>query len=178
MSKQGLNLDTMAPKLRVGLMLVLLMFFGGCNSVAQSNSEFKVKILAEPLANGLLVLDVELLNNSDEEIVFLPWGTALESNISGPAYDVFELSSSGKKGLNYLGPMIKRLPPQDSDYISLKPGESVTNSQDISKAYKFCSNKVYSITPKPILRDQQAALIEDIQVETVTFTASAAFQKC
>ena len=165
---------------RFSVLLVILtsLSAGACSSGANVDLQIKTNISEAYLASGKVLLEIELINNSNETITFLPWATPFEQKLTGPAYDVVDITLTEPENVQYLGIMIKRLPPQASDYLSIATGDSLENSQEISEMYKFCANRKYSIKPRLNLRDPNGELINNIHANMVTFEASEIFQAC
>lgn len=74
----------------------------------------------------------EITNLTDKTLHVLKWNTPLEGLIS-PCLEV----KSGNKKIEYDGIMIKRGAPQEKDFYTLSPHESVTSKIDLTKAYNI-----------------------------------------
>ena len=72
----------------------------------------------------------EVTNLTGNTIHILKWNTPLEG-LNSPCLDV----KAGNKKIEYDGIMIKRGSPQEQDFYTLKPGESVSNKIDLTEAY-------------------------------------------
>lgn len=74
----------------------------------------------------------ELTNHSKVPVHILKWNTPLE----GLKSDCLNVKKNGKP-VAYDGLLIKRGQPQPNDFITLHPGESISNKIDVSEAYKI-----------------------------------------
>ncbi|HMD00413.1 MAG TPA: hypothetical protein VKH37_09670, partial [Ferruginibacter sp.] len=72
----------------------------------------------------------EVTNLTDKTLHILKWNTPLEGLIT-PCLDV----KSGNKPVEYDGRMLKRGAPTASDFVTLKPKESISNRVDLSTVY-------------------------------------------
>ena len=88
-------------------------------------------------------LTFTLTNESKETMNVLKWHTPLE----GFKSDMFRVEINGELA-TYLGPIYKRRPPKDDDYITLKPGETVTVTVDLTEAYDIARPGNYNVTYK------------------------------
>ena len=95
-------------------------------------------------ADNAILLSAELKNDSPKEIVFLPWGTPFEGAVTADFLSVKKVGSS--ENVAYTGIMVKRRPPSVKDFKTVKTGDSIEQSVDISKSYDFCANTEYEIT--------------------------------
>ncbi|MEE9344517.1 MAG: hypothetical protein V3U88_02810 [Methylococcales bacterium] len=86
-----------------------------------------------------------LMNHSPEQMQILIWGTPLERTFST---DLFHVSKKGVV-VPYIGRMITRGVPKNSDYLSINPEKSLTTIIDISKGYSIKSPGTYTITMNP-----------------------------
>ncbi|MFT6964214.1 MAG: hypothetical protein ACJAWV_003955 [Flammeovirgaceae bacterium] len=78
----------------------------------------------------------EVKNNTKQTHSFCFWHTPFDNFTS----DFLKINSNGKR-INYIGKIVKRMPPTKADYIKLKPGES-------SKKVKIIINEGYQIVEK------------------------------
>ena len=82
-----------------------------------------------------------LQNNSDKPIEYLPWGTALEADLTG---DVFAIEFNGAE-LPYVGPVVKRREPVKEDNDILQPGENREVVVNLARSYDMSSPGSYTI---------------------------------
>ena len=81
-----------------------------------------------------------LENRTEKNLEVLRYHTPLEDLI-GP---VFEVRYEGNI-LPYRGPMVKRSPPTDEDWLELNPDHSLANELDISLAWELDRKGSYSL---------------------------------
>ena len=67
-------------------------------------------------------------NISPSPVRLLPWSTPLHTFL---AHDSFRVTGSGGKELNYVGPLVLRMRPDDGDYRSIASKQVVTNDIDL-----------------------------------------------
>ena len=157
---------TMVAAALLGPLLVVGTTACGDQADSGEMTELKLSINQENLAKGVIILEAELINYSDEEITFLPWNTPLEGRMLGDYLSVTEKSNGAR--LAYQGLMVKRAAPTDADYVSLKSGESISGSVVISNSYPFCANTDYVLAFDSQLYSFDAAPIE-ISSEQIEF---------
>jgi hypothetical protein len=88
-----------------------------------------------------VLVTFSLKNQSETTFEVLQYHTPLEDLI-GPVFEVrFE-----DEVLSYQGPMVKRMPPTDEDWLQLKPGGHLTNELDISLAWGLDRKGKYSLS--------------------------------
>lgn len=88
-----------------------------------------------------VVVSFSLGNHSESEFEVLQYHTPLEDLI-GPVFEVH----FGSELLSYLGPMVKRGPPADEDWLQLKPAAVLSNELDISRAWDLGKKGQYSLS--------------------------------
>ena len=81
-------------------------------------------------ASDAQTLTFSITNSSAVPQRVLKWTTPL----GGIEHDVFALSSA-TSGVSYIGPLVKRGAPQESDYVVLAPGQTLSSQVDLSTAY-------------------------------------------
>ncbi len=84
-----------------------------------------------------------LTNESKESVEVLKWHTPLE----GIKSDMFRVDINGERAV-YLGPIYKRCPPKEEDYITLKPGETVKATVDFNDVYDISRSGNYNVKYK------------------------------
>ena len=130
------------------LLIVLLLCFSSIGSVSASlPAGISVNIepmLPEYSSNDKLEIKVSYTNTSDQPVSFLIWHTALEGMVS---HDFLDITFDGRS-LSYIGIHAKRLPPKDSDYISLNAKQTVEAIVDIEGAYPIEEKGEYFISYK------------------------------
>jgi len=80
-------------------------------------------------------------NNTNTDVTFCYWQTPLEKEFTA---DFFEIKHKGKL-LEYNGALMKRKPPTEKDYITLKPNETKKQTIVINDAYNLNKVGTYSI---------------------------------
>lgn len=90
---------------------------------------------------GEVLVNFSLSNHSESEFEVLQYHTPLEDLI-GPVFEV----RFGDELLSYRGPMVKRAPPTDEDWLRLLPGAVLSNELDISRAWDLTRKGQYSLS--------------------------------
>ncbi|MER7046152.1 M35 family metallo-endopeptidase [Streptomyces jumonjinensis] len=91
--------------------------------------------LAEPT---LVTFTIE--NRGDTAVRFLVWGTPLEGTVT----DCLDISCDGRP-VEYDGRLVKRGDPTADQYVTIAPGESLTETVDISLAYPIDRPGEYTV---------------------------------
>ena len=86
----------------------------------------------------------EITNLTGSTIHILKWNTPLEG-LKTPCLDV----RSGNKTVDYDGIMIKRGTPQEQDYFTLAPDQTVSNKIDLTEAYDISKPGAVSVNFNP-----------------------------
>lgn len=86
-------------------------------------------------------LSMEVKNNSEKSHTFLPWKTPIENTFSGEFLNIIY----NNKTIDYSGRMVKRKPPTEKDYITLKPFETAKGKVNLLNGYKLSKKGVYTI---------------------------------
>ncbi len=144
------------------------------SDIKREGSSLSVVIDIE-ISGRSVFLSAELVNSSDQEIKFLPWGTPFEGAVTA---DFLRVREEGKaEDVLYTGIMIKRRPPKFEDYKSVKPGDSLTGMVDISKSYILCPNRQYEIAYSGALVSPKGDTFS-IKTNTVKVLASNNLEPC
>jgi len=167
--------------------VIYIIFLSACENSAPASaasnvlvsgetpaSAMSVTIQAEPSGGAILLTSI-LRNDSNEALVFLPWGTPFESVVTADFLTIRE--SNGALVVPYVGIMVKRRPPNDVDYATLMAGDSLEQVIDISKSYDFCANTEYQIAYSQTLTSLDAHLYP-VQSSTVSIVTSGDFKTC
>jgi peptidyl-Lys metalloendopeptidase len=88
-------------------------------------------------------LKFSLTNESTRPLKVLKWHTPLE----GVKSDMFRVDIAGHRA-TYLGPIYKRMPPSEADYITIRPGATVTAPVDLASAYDIALPGNYNVKYK------------------------------
>ena len=81
-----------------------------------------------------------LTNTSDKAIRVLKWHTPLE----GMKSDMFHVEVNGNLAV-YMGRVYKRPAPTEDDYITIDPGQTVSEDVDFTEAYDIAEAGIYSV---------------------------------
>jgi len=97
--------------------------------------------VAESIPSGEpVIVQIVLRNPSTNAIEVLQYHTPFEGILG----DIFELRYQGE-ALSYQGPMVKRRPPEDEDWLPVDAGATLSAEVDISSAWKLSLPGVYSL---------------------------------
>jgi peptidyl-Lys metalloendopeptidase len=88
-------------------------------------------------------LKFSLTNESKRPLKVLKWHTPLE----GLKSDMFRVDIAGHRA-TYLGPIYKRMPPTEADYITVRPGATLTAPVDLASAYDIALAGNYNVSYK------------------------------
>lgn len=89
-----------------------------------------------------------LTNTTAQPMSVLKWHTPLEGFDS----NMFQVTIDGKK-VTYIGRLIKRGAPKPTDYVTVGPGQSVSEMVDLAKGYAIYKAGDYSVTFRSRLFD-------------------------
>lgn len=110
-----------------------------------------------------IFISLELKNTANKPYTFLPWGTPIEKSFTR---DCLKITKDGKT-ISYTGIMVKRIPPTEKDYITIKAGESVSGKANLLKGYAL-KNGNYKIQFKETYKGLPASNIIDITIKLKT----------
>jgi peptidyl-Lys metalloendopeptidase len=102
-------------------------------------------------ADESIPVTISITNTSKREVRILRWKTTID----GVKEDLFEVNLNGSS-VEYLGPDYKRPVPVETDYITLKSGETIESGIDISGFYDFSETGSYQIRYKSETRDNSS----------------------
>jgi peptidyl-Lys metalloendopeptidase len=102
-------------------------------------------------ADESIPVTISITNTSKREVRILRWKTTID----GVKEDLFEVNLNGSS-VEYLGPDYKRPAPVETDYITLKSGETIESGIDISGFYDFSETGSYQIRYKSETRDNSS----------------------
>ena len=83
----------------------------------------------------------ELRNVGERPVKFLPWDTPLEKTLAG---DIFRVEGPDGKQVDYVGEYVDRGPPKPKDYVTIAPGQTLTNR--IWLSYNFGNEGAYKVS--------------------------------
>ncbi len=87
-----------------------------------------------------VAVKVTVTNTSSQPVRLLEWYLPGEGLKEG----LFEVTRNGEP-VEYLGPHVKRAAPQEQDYVTLAPGESLTGFAPISGMYDLSESGSYTV---------------------------------
>ncbi|MEO8002081.1 MAG: M35 family metallo-endopeptidase [Arenimonas sp.] len=102
-------------------------------------------------ANNAGTVQFKVTNTSNQAIKVPSWqlpSGALDSDL----FDVYR----GSEKIDYVGKMIKRGPLRDSDFITLRPGETKLVNADLSAVYDMTTDGEYSIRFRSYMQDAKS----------------------
>jgi len=130
-----------------------------------------VDIASEPL-----LVHFSIVNPSSESQTFLLWNTPFD----GVWADIFDVRNKQGQSMAYIGPIARRAPPTDSDYLTLGAGESKSVQVDLARFYEFATDGPYWVNVRASsLLDgvQYSNAIEQVAEVIVTGTAIVRVQR-
>ena len=134
------------------------------------------------LATGRAIVRSKLVNNNQKKFIFLPWNTPFDSGTFGDVFTINILEDGNEQtALYYLGRMVKRPIPKQSDLIIIEPGQSIEQSLDITKSYNFCSGKRYSLiyNTKFLMTDLNTNVFSRLESnKAIEFDTNKGFKSC
>ena len=126
---------------------ILLLAFTSSKSQTKSNNRIQTKIEINQ-SHFKIDSDIKIIftitNNSDKKYNFCYWQTPLEKSFTS---SFFEITLEGRI-IKYSGKMIKRVSPQKTDYLSLKPKQSISEKISLREGYDIDKKGKYKITFK------------------------------
>lgn len=94
-----------------------------------------------------IYLEIGYTNTNEHPVSFLTWGTALEGSLDG---DLLLIHTEGIQ-IEYQGPIVRRMPPSQDDYINLQPGQRYSVVVSIESAYNIEFAGIYEVEYRPNL---------------------------
>jgi len=91
--------------------------------------------------NEPIELSMEVKNIGKKDYTFLPWKTPVENRFTGPCLNIIY----NNKRIDYSGIMVKRKPPTEKDYITLKTGAVTKGKVNLLDGYKLTEKGTYTI---------------------------------
>jgi len=113
-------------------------------SQLQGDDILEFQFLQTKKLNSEGSISISIRNSSKEEIKVLKWNTPFEESLNS---DVFVIKNNNHI-VPYMGKVIKRGQPQESDYIKLEPKEQRNINIKLSDYYDMSKKGNYSITYK------------------------------
>lgn len=88
-----------------------------------------------------IILSMEVKNTGKKPYTFLPWKTPIENRFTGECLNI----TYNNKVVEYIGIMVKRMPPTKKDFITLKTGEIATGKVNVLDGYQLTEKGIYII---------------------------------
>jgi len=123
--------------------LVLATLVSVTGAGAAPKNDLSVSISADKTsfsASDAVMLSVTISNNGKNPAKVLKWYTAVDEVEEA----IFSVTRDGAS-VDYVGAHYKRPAPTGKDYVSLKPGESLTRSVDLGLYYDLSASGVYEL---------------------------------
>jgi peptidyl-Lys metalloendopeptidase len=125
--------------------IVLLVFAIGAFAVtafaARASVQVSLKMNQTSFSSEESIpVSISFTNTGKREVRILRWMTPFD----GIKDDLFDVTVNGNR-VEYIGADYKRPAPADTDYITLKAGETIERTADISGVYDFSETGSYQI---------------------------------
>lgn len=111
---------------------------------------------ANPTLGEGIWVSVVLENTGEDDVHLLTRGTAFEEFLT----EAFEVEGPSGEALDYWGPDIKYGDPDESEYISIAPGEFAEVSVDIEQHYGFAEGGEHVLSAASVFADVQVGAFE------------------
>ncbi|CCQ09220.1 Extracellular protease precursor [Pseudoalteromonas luteoviolacea B = ATCC 29581] len=118
-------------------MTLLAAFLGSASAMAGNSIQVNVDV--QPMENGNVSATVHFTNTTNKTQKILGWYTNLEEE------HIFHITRDGEE-VEFQGPHYKRPAPQDSDYIKLKAGETLSKTFELTSYYDFSQPGNYEVS--------------------------------
>lgn len=118
----------------------------GCNAAdsgvtSMANTPSCALTVVDSFAPGEpVIIGLEIHNPGNEAIEVLQYFTPLE----GIMGSIYQVSFQGQQ-LDYLGPMVKRMPPGDEDWLALPAGDSLSAEVEINSSWDLSHAGEYRV---------------------------------
>ncbi|NQZ11621.1 MAG: protease [Algicola sp.] len=110
-----------------------------------------VEVPATVAVGDKVPLKFKLTNTTKKDLMVLKWNTPLEGWFGSS----FKVTKDGK-WVNYMGAMVKRFRPSQSDYAELAPGKSIEQTVNLAEGYDMKTPGNYKLMFKGRLQDVQS----------------------
>ncbi len=119
-------------------------------------------------------------NTTQSDIKFLKWNTPLEGRFHA---DFFSVQNIQQQAIQYTGKLLKRLPAQANDFITIKAEESISKTLDLSSAYQLEKAGDYTVsyrlnTPNAANNTLNFTLLDDRSKKLIKGLKQAAYNSC
>ena len=163
---------------KITIVVCGLFIIAGCSAEkTMADPTISIEVDTQLLQDGRVVIESVIKNTGPSTVTFLSWGTPFESNVSSP-FLVIQTDLSGElETVPYAGIMIKRLPPQQTDYIETLSGQITSNTLDITESYSFCKDRDYIMTyTGPLYKPDNSEI--SVTRATEKFSTGDSFPSC
>ena len=120
---------------KISLTLIALFTFSTLNA----ENEITVELTLNQQNNGSIA--ITLTNSSTKDIKVLKWNTPLEDRLNANLF----LLKNGTKNISYIGRLVKRGTPEDSDYTIFSAGEKRLITIELPQYYKMTQKGNYTV---------------------------------
>jgi peptidyl-Lys metalloendopeptidase len=107
--------------------------------------QFDVQVLKDA------IVEVSLKNNGSESLTMLVWNTPFDDMSTVFRAPIFDVEHASGVSAIYSGIMIKRF-PIISDFVTIRPGQSLVTVLDLHKGYNFPLAGVYKVSLSSVAR--------------------------
>lgn len=124
----------------------------------------KTKITTDKSVYALgeaIKLSMTIQNIGKKAYTFLPWGTPLENELTG---DCLEVKHNGE-AVQYSGIMVKRMPPTEKDYITIKTNETSSGTVNLLDGYKLDAKGTYTIQFRETYKGMPSSNIVEVMIK-------------
>ncbi|MGK0291901.1 MAG: hypothetical protein ACI9U1_000276 [Porticoccaceae bacterium] len=159
----GVSARSLFAILRLGILLGINISLSSCSEPAAQASDqsegvlqLEITVNRQALSESRVQIDATLTNGLAHSISFSAWNTPFSSQITGRVFKVEKRIDVPKFGgqnvggdytlVPYTGIMLKRGAPSTQDYLTLEPGQQISNSLDITAAYGFTERSQLRVT--------------------------------
>lgn len=130
---------------KIGLFTLVILLFQAlysCNTMKKNTVKTVISTnknvfkIGEPIK-----LSMEVKNEGDNVYTFLPWGTPTENRFTRNCLSV----TYNNKLIDYTGLLVKRKPPTEKNYITLKKDESFKGNVNLFDGYQLVKKGIFKI---------------------------------
>lgn len=157
--------------------LLFLLFF--IVTILSAQNHVQLDFLQKKQNTNTALMTVSMVNDSNKTIKVLKWNTPFEKTINADIFNIYD----GKTTVQYIGRLVKRSHPTESDYIILKAGKKRTTTINIAKYYRMEKKGEYLVSYKGAIKALTSKGQSDILSKTgipslrISYTPSATQKK-
>jgi len=154
-SAGSLFCDRSPATMRVACVVAALLHAGALSGIAADLESRITAAGVDVLVSGEpFYVEYALSNTGVEAVTVLSLDTPLEDSIRAPF-----LKFNGEVDVEYAGLVVKRIATTElSDFVTLQPGESISETLDLSEFYSFYSDGALEITAASVFRLANTAM--------------------